>query len=203
MRQKHLLWLSCALALAGATPLAAQSKVDDYIRATMAESRIPGLSVAVVKNGKIVKASGYGIANLETNTPATAQTVYKTASLSKQFIAAAIMLLVQEGKLSLDDKASKYLDGSPETWKDITVRHLLTSTSGIVRDPRESDYEPYREQPITDVIKATYPIPSASTRVKNGATPTSGITRSRKSSTRPAASHGATSSPNDCSRPRG
>jgi D-alanyl-D-alanine carboxypeptidase len=159
LRQKHLLWLSCALAVVGATPLAAQRNVDDYIRSTMNESRIPGLSVAVVKNGRIVKASGYGIANLETNTPANAQTVYKTASLSKQFIAAAIMLLVQEGKLNLDDKASSYLDGAPETWKEITVRHLLTNTSGIVRDPRESDYEPYREQPIADVIKATYPIP--------------------------------------------
>jgi D-alanyl-D-alanine carboxypeptidase len=156
---KHLLWRSCALVLVGASPLAAQKNVDDYIRAAMGEFRIPGLSLAVVKNGRIVKASGYGVANLETNTPATARTVYKTASLSKQFIAAAIMLLVQEGKLGLDDKASRYLDGAPETWREITVRHLLTGTSGIARDPRESDYEPYREQPITDVIKATYPIP--------------------------------------------
>ena len=76
----------------------------------MEESRIPGLSVAVVKNGRIVKASGYGFANLETQHSATAQTVYKTASLSKQFIAAAIVLLVQEGKLSLDDKASRSVE---------------------------------------------------------------------------------------------
>lgn len=156
---RNLLPLACTLALLAAVPAGAQSDVDVYIRQTMRESGIPGLSVAVVKGGRIVKASGYGMANLETNTPATAQTVYKTASLSKQFIAAAIMLLVQEGKLGLDDKASRYLDGSPETWKEITLRHLLTGTSGIVRDPKESDYEPYREQPITDVINAAYPIP--------------------------------------------
>jgi CubicO group peptidase (beta-lactamase class C family) len=148
-----LTWFSAGSSAVG------QTNVDAYIRETMRESGIPGLSIAVLKGGKVVKASGYGIANLETNTPATPHTVYKTASLSKQFIAAAVMLLVQEGKVRLDDMASAYLDGSPESWKDITVRHLLTGTSGIVRDPLERDYEPYREQPVTDVIKAAYPIP--------------------------------------------
>jgi len=160
LRLPRFLCVVCVLTwLSAGPPAAAQTGVDAYIRETMRESGIPGLSIAVVKGGKVVKASGYGIANLETNTPATPHTVYKTASLSKQFIAAAIMLLVQEGKVRLDDKASGYLDGSPESWKDITVRHLLTGTSGIVRDPKESDYEPYREQPVTDVIRAAYPIP--------------------------------------------
>lgn len=136
---------------------AAQGNVDGYIKGKMRELQIPGLSLAVVEDGKIVKADGYGLSDVETNSPATPQTVYKAASLSKQFVAAAIMLLVQDGKIQLDDKASKFLDGTPDTWKEITVRELLTHTSGIVRDPAE--YDPYREQPIADVIKSAYALP--------------------------------------------
>jgi D-alanyl-D-alanine carboxypeptidase len=132
-------------------------QVDDYVKQRMNELHIPGLSMAVVKEGRIVKASGYGVANIETSSPATPETVYKTASLSKPFIAAAILLLMQEGQIGLDDKVSKYLEGSPESWKEITVRHLLTHTSGIVRDP--VDYHPYNEQTITDVIRSVYPLP--------------------------------------------
>lgn len=132
-------------------------QVDEYVKQQMRELHIPGLSLAVLKEGRIVKASGYGMANVETNSLATPETVYKTASLSKPFIAAAILLLMQEGQIGLDDKVSKYLEGSPETWKEITVRHLLTHTSGIVRDP--ADYHPYSEQPITDVIQSVYPVP--------------------------------------------
>jgi CubicO group peptidase (beta-lactamase class C family) len=70
------------------------------------------------------------------------------------------MLLVQEGKLHLDDRASRFLDSVPDTWKDITIRELLTHTSGIVRDP--VDYEPYRAQPITDAIRSAYSLPLTS-----------------------------------------
>jgi CubicO group peptidase (beta-lactamase class C family) len=124
--------------------------VDDYVKERMRELHIPGLSLAVVKEGRIIKASGYGLASLETNTPATPETVYKTASLSKPFIAAAVLLLMQEGRIGLDDHISKYLDASPETWKEITIRHLLTHTSGIVRDP--SDYHPYNDQLTLNVF---------------------------------------------------
>lgn len=130
---------------------------DDYVNAWMRDQRIPGLSLAVLKEGRLMKATGYGMANLETNSPATAETVYKTASLSKQVIAAAILLLAQDGKISLEDKANRYLDGAPEAWKEITIRHLLTHTSGIARDP--ADYHPYHEQPIGDVIKSVYSLP--------------------------------------------
>jgi len=131
--------------------------VDDYVKERMRELHIPGLSIAVVKEGQIVKASGYGMANVETNSPATPETVYKTASLSKPFIAAAILLLTQEGKIGLEDQVNKYLDGAPKTWKEISIRHLLTHTSGIVRDP--SDYHPYNEEAVDEVIKSVYPVP--------------------------------------------
>jgi len=133
--------------------------VDAFVETNMQQMHIPGLSLAVVKNGRVIKVAGYGIANLETGTPATPETMYKTASLSKQVIAAAIMLLVQDGKISLDDKANKYLDDPPETWSQITIRQLLTHTSGLVRDP--ADYHPYEDRPITAVIKDSYSLPLA------------------------------------------
>ena len=160
--QAHMMRCALLIAVAFSAPFGySQSEksraVDDYIKRRMRDLHIPGLSMAVVKEGKIIAAKGYGVANLETNTPATPGTVYKTASLSKPFIAAAVLLLKQEGKINLDDKVSKYLDGTPDTWKEITVRHLLTHTSGIVRDP--SDYHPYDEQEPTEVIKAVYSVP--------------------------------------------
>jgi len=132
-------------------------KVDDYVKAEMQKQRIPGLSLAVVKEGKVIKAEGYGLANVEHNVPARPETVYKIASVSKQFIATGIMLLVQEGKIGLDDKVGKYLDGTPESWSGVTIRHLLTHTSGIVREG--PDFDPFKDQKDFDVIKSAYPLP--------------------------------------------
>src|SRR4051794_9186090 len=101
--------------------VARADKVDDYIKAEMDKQHIPGLSLAVVREGKVIKAEGYGLANVELNVPARPETVYKIASVSKQFIATGILLLVQEGKIGLDDPVSKYLKDTPETWKAITV----------------------------------------------------------------------------------
>jgi len=92
---------------------------------------LAGLSLAVVRNGKVIKAKGYGLANLEWNVPATADTAYQLASVSKQFTATAIMLLVEEGKLRLSDSVTKHFAELPAAWSNITVRHLLTMTSGI------------------------------------------------------------------------
>ena len=108
--------------------VARADKTDDFVRAELKRQNIPGLSLAIVKDGKIIKSEGYGLANIKLNLPATPDTVYKIASVSKQFIAAGIMLLVQEGKLSIDEPVSKYLEGTPPTWNAITIRHLLTHT---------------------------------------------------------------------------
>ncbi len=131
--------------------------VDDYVRAQMIWEQIPGLSIAVVRDGKVIKAEGYGFANLETNTVATPETVYRIGSVSKQFLAAGMMVLVQEGKVGLDDPVSKYLDGTPPAWKDITVRRLLTHTSGIARE--SPVFDPMKVQPDSELIKATFPLP--------------------------------------------
>ena len=105
--------------------------VDDYIQSEMKARRIPGLALAVVRHGAIVKMQGYGLANLEHDVPVTPDTVFELASVTKQFTATAIMLLVEQGKLRLDDPILSHLPSGPEAWKTITVRHLLTHTSGL------------------------------------------------------------------------
>jgi CubicO group peptidase (beta-lactamase class C family) len=105
--------------------------VDDYVSAQMHARRVPGLSLAVLREGRVMKAQGYGLANIELNVAATPETVYEVGSLTKQFTAAAVLLLVEEGKVALDEKLTKYLGETGAAWGDVTVRQLLTHTSGI------------------------------------------------------------------------
>lgn len=92
---------------------------------------IPGLSLAIVRDGAVLRASGYGLANLEHGTPATAATVYEIGSNTKQLTAAAVMMLVEEGRISLGDPLTRYFPQAPASWRAITVRHLLTHMGGI------------------------------------------------------------------------
>ena len=147
-----------ALLLLTAATLAAQAdKVDEFIAAEMKRQNVPGLSLAVIKDGKIVKAQGYGLADIKGKVPATPQTIYRIASVSKQFIASGIMLLAQDGKLAIDDPASRHLEGTPAAWKAITIRHLLTHTSGLIREA--PGFDPLKVQPDADVIKTAYATP--------------------------------------------
>lgn len=91
----------------------------------------PGACVLAVDGGEIVFAHGFGLADVENNVPCTPQTNFRMASVSKQFTAAAILLLVDRGKLSLDDTLDKFFPGFPNYGKQITVKQLLTHTSGL------------------------------------------------------------------------
>lgn len=95
------------------------------------DSKKPGASVAVVRNGQIIFKKGYGSANLEYNIPNSPSTVFHIASVSKQFTAFSILLLAAEGKLSIDDDIRKYIPEVPDFGKKITLRHLATHTSGL------------------------------------------------------------------------
>ena len=112
-------------------------KIDRYIHAEMEQQKIPGISLAVVRDGKISILKSYGFANVEHRVPIKPETVFQSGSIGKQFTAAAVMILVQDGKISLNDKISKYFPDAPEAWKDITVWHLLTHTSGMGDYPAE------------------------------------------------------------------
>jgi CubicO group peptidase (beta-lactamase class C family) len=119
---------ACGALIAGS---AFADPVDDYVRAQMKARGLPGVSVAIVKDGRIIKAEGYGVASLELQAPATRDTVYELGSIGKQFAADAILLLVEERKVGLDDPLSKYLENMPAAWSGITVRHVLTHTAGL------------------------------------------------------------------------
>lgn len=108
-----------------------ESAVDRYVREQMDRQHIPGLSLGIVKQGELVKAQGYGRADLESDVAATADTVYQIGSITKQFTAVAIMMLVEEARIGLDEPITHLLDGLPAAWTGVTLRHLLDHTSGI------------------------------------------------------------------------
>ena len=105
--------------------------VDSAVEAQQKAQKIPGVSLVVCRDGKIAKATGYGVANVELDVAMTPETILQTGSVGKQFTSMAIMMLFEEGKLGLDDKITKYIPESPAAWKEVTVRELLTHTSGI------------------------------------------------------------------------
>lgn len=143
-----------ALTFLFATVSAKADATDEYVRAQMRERHVPGAAIAVVKDGKIVKAEGYGLANVELNVPATKDTVFEIGSVSKQITAAAIMLLAEEGKINTDEKISKYLPTAPEAWKNVTVRNLLTHTSGIKSYTGLSGFELTKRLKRDEFVKA-------------------------------------------------
>ena len=156
-RLRHYVFLPVLALLLTATVAGAADKVDDIVSAELKRQGVPGASIAVVQDGKVVKAAGYGLANVELQIPATAETVYQIGSVSKQLIAAGITLLAQDGKLSVDDKISKFLVGTPATWQPITVRHLLTHTSGLLREA--PGFDPLKVQSDADLVRTAYPAP--------------------------------------------
>ncbi|HEX3619881.1 MAG TPA: serine hydrolase domain-containing protein, partial [Candidatus Udaeobacter sp.] len=131
MEIRHPAVAIALLVIFGAPVPGKADKIDDYIIAQIKRLHVPGASIAIVRDGHITKAQGYGFANLELRSPATKETVYEIGSTSKQFAATAIMMLVEEGKVRLDDTITKYFPEAPQTWRAITIRHLLTHTSGI------------------------------------------------------------------------
>ena len=133
-----------------------ETRVDEYIRAEMQAQQIPGLALAVIKDGKMLIARGYGLANVEHQAPVKPETIFQSGSTGKQFTATAVMMLVEEGKLSLDDKITKYFLDGPEAWQNITVRHMLTHTSGMTDYPQDFDLRrDYTEDELYQRIKPT------------------------------------------------
>lgn len=108
------------------------NSVVDHLFADFSLPGVPGVSVAVIRDGKHVLTASYGLANLERGTACAANTNYRLASVTKQFTAMCIMILAERGKLSLDDTLPKFFPGFPDYGKQITVRHLLTHTSGLL-----------------------------------------------------------------------
>lgn len=126
-----LIYFILFLATTASAQTTLESRVDRVVNALMERQKIPGVSIAVVKDGKPAVVKGYGFANVEHKVRVKPETVFQSGSIGKQFTAFAVMLLVEEGKIKLDEKISAYVGEVPESWSSITVRHLLTHTSGM------------------------------------------------------------------------
>ena len=144
------LWLvavfSCAAQTPPATELAAQ--LDDYLSGLVKQNRFSG-AVLVARDGRVLLTKGYGFANLELEVPNTPQTRFRLGSLTKQFTAAAVMLLQEQGKLSVQDAVCKYVENCPAAWQPVTIHHLLTHTSGIPNLTAFPDYQKTMALPAT------------------------------------------------------
>ena len=131
--------LSMTIATAVAHPSRAQTptrarlvmQIDSLATAALRNGPVAGLSIAVVKGRDTIVMKGFGLADVENDVPATAETVYRIGSITKQFTSAAMMQLVEQGKVSLDDDITKYFPNFPTHGQRILVRHLMNHTSGI------------------------------------------------------------------------
>ncbi|MFE9084797.1 serine hydrolase domain-containing protein [Brevundimonas sp. NPDC003935] len=110
---------------------ARQAEIDRYVLAEMARQRAPGLAVGVYRHGVPVLMKGYGLADVEWGAPVASDTRMQTGSLGKQFVAAAILKLAEEGRVDLDAPVARYFPEAPRGWADVTVANLLSHTSGI------------------------------------------------------------------------
>jgi D-alanyl-D-alanine carboxypeptidase len=151
-----LISIAAAGALFAQLPPADTAKIDAAAEKALADTGAPSLSVAVVKDGRIAYAQAYGKSRLDPATPARPEMRYSIGSVSKQFMAAAILMLAEEGKLSLDDKVGRYLPDLTRA-NEITIRQLLTHTSGY-QDYYPLDYvAPFMQKPVTaDEILKTW-----------------------------------------------
>jgi CubicO group peptidase (beta-lactamase class C family) len=134
-----------------------EAKVDSIAEAALNKSMVPGLSVAVMRGPDVILAKGYGFADVEKRVPATPSTIYQIGSISKQFTAAAIMRLVEQGRMRLDDPITKYLPDYPTQGHTVLVRHLLHQTSGIkefftIQGYDEMDISPPEKHSRDDLI---------------------------------------------------
>ena len=132
---------------------AALAAVEDVVRRTLDEGRIPGMAVAVVRAGEVLMSRGFGTADLETGAAVSDRTMFQSGSLGKQWTAAGVMALVEDGEIDLDASVRTYIEEAPEAWRPITIRHLLTHSSGIPDYTSDAfDYETnYSEEDLVQM----------------------------------------------------
>jgi len=161
MHHRSLIIVRCGLLILGCALVAApvcSDEVDDFVRATMEEHETPGIAIAVVRDGEPARVQGYGLANIELGVAVTPDTIFQSGSVGKQFTAAGILLLAEEGKLRLDDPLALHFPSAPATWHRITIRHLLTHTSGL-SDSEDDAYEERRDYTEKELLEISWKFP--------------------------------------------
>jgi CubicO group peptidase (beta-lactamase class C family) len=133
-----VIYCVCAVACVGVWALPAPeltpeqlASIDRYVNAEMQRERVPGLAIGIYSRGQILLTKGYGLANVELNVAVKPETMFQSGSVGKQFVSAAIMMIVEEGKIGLDDSIVKYFPNAPRSWEAIQVKNLLSHTSGL------------------------------------------------------------------------
>jgi CubicO group peptidase (beta-lactamase class C family) len=160
MKSLRLTALTFCLVLSGWVAAASDEpdEVSRSVQAEMQRQRIPGLALLVSRNGQPARAQGYGLANVELKVPVIPETLFQSGSVGKQFTATAIMMLVEEGKIGLDDPLTKYFPRSPSWWAQVTIRELLSHTAGFTDYPRDFDYrKDYTEEDLLKIVEAIPP----------------------------------------------
>ena len=140
--QNFLLVLAIACLAVATAPAQTNDKIDQYVQAEMERQHIPGLALGIYRDGRIERVQGYGLASVELNVPVKPETIFQSGSVGKQFTAMAIMMLVEEGKISLDDSILKYFPDGPKSWSPIKVSNLLSHTSGIAEYETDARTKP-------------------------------------------------------------
>jgi CubicO group peptidase (beta-lactamase class C family) len=134
-RRRHAAGALAALLVLAASSAAAQhdlaARIDAIVEAPIKQGRVAGASIVVTRGNQVIAERAYGFADLQLEVPTPPRAIYEIGSITKQFTAAAILLLVEEGKLSLDDELTKFLPDYPVNGRRITLRHLHNHTSGI------------------------------------------------------------------------
>ena len=149
------LFLSVPIIAATAAP----DELAKIVHAEMASQHIPGLALLVARNGQTLCAEGFGFANVELNVRVTPATIFQSGSVGKQFTATAVMMLVEAGKIGLDDPLTKYFPEAPAWWEQVTVRELLSHTAGFTEYPDDFDFrKDYTEDQLLKIVEA---IPAA------------------------------------------
>ncbi len=155
MRLRH--WVVFATAVICSTSAFAepsQDALDEYVRSEMEKQHIPGLSLLVSRDGKPIRAQGYGLANVELQVPVKPETVFQSGSVGKQFTATAVMMLVEEGRIGLDDPLTKFFPDAPASWKQATVRELLSHTAGFTDYPKSFNFrKDYTEDEVLKIVE--------------------------------------------------
>lgn len=161
MKTRSIAAIVLVLCLIAPAPAVCQATdaIDKYIAAEMTARKIPGLALAVVRDGSIVRTSYYGLANVEVEAPVNERSVFAIASLDKELTAAGVMRLVDSGTVTLDDPLDKYVDGP---WGSVRIRHLLTHTSGLPDEVaariEDRSFATYTTEQLLDTIRQLTPV---------------------------------------------
>jgi CubicO group peptidase (beta-lactamase class C family) len=144
--------------IASARVMATDQPADEvaaFVHAEMERQHIPGLTLLVSRSGKPIRTEGYGLANLELNATVKPESIFQSGSVGKQFTATAIMMLVEAGKIGLEDPLTKYFAQAPASWNQVTVRELLSHTAGFTDYPKDFDErKDYTEEQLIKIVEA-------------------------------------------------